>query len=162
MNLNYLEKMMTNKLSPNEKSVINKQNYDAYVANLEATNSKFPINQFGDVNISLVAEKCGFKRSAFNKKDSRLAQILQQDVDRIGTEVYSFEKKESFLETKSKTASKHASQREKELEKATAEIETLRDQIELLELENFNLKQKEGEGVERQEMMIETGRRVFL
>ena len=153
---------MRNELSPNEKSKINRTNYAAYVANLEATNTKFPINQFGDANISLIAKTCGFSRDAFNNKRSFLAKALQEDISRIGTEVHSVDEKEDYLEKKAKTATKSASKREKELERATAEIETLREQIELLELENFNLKQKENESAERQEMMIETGRRIFL
>jgi seryl-tRNA synthetase len=153
---------MKNELSPNEKSKINRTNYAAYVANLEATKTKFPINQFGDANISLVAKTCGFSRDAFNNKRSFLAKALQEDISRIGTELHSANEKEDYLETRAKTATKSASKREKELERTTAEIETLREQVKSLELENFNLKQKESEGVEIQEMMIETGRRVFL
>jgi septal ring factor EnvC (AmiA/AmiB activator) len=154
--------MSEEKLSPNEKAIINRRNYAAYVANLEATNTKFPINQFGDANISLVAKTCGFKRTAFQIKESFLSKAIQSDIDRIGTEVQSVEKKESYLEGKAKTSAMHASQREKELERTTAEIEKLREEIKLLQYENFVLKQKEDENIERQEMMIESGRRVFI
>lgn len=150
------------KLSPNKKAIINKDNYAAYVANLEATGTKFPINQFGDANISLVAEKCGFKRGVLQNKDSFLGKVFQADLKRIGTEILSPEDKDSKLEVKAMLAAKNASKLEKELERVTAEVELLRDKLVVAHNEIQILKQCKLEDGERLEYMLESGRRVFL
>lgn len=67
-----------------EKGKINKARYAEYVANLELTGQKFPMNNFGDVNLSLIASKCGFNRQVFATNKS-MKQQLETDVKRIGT-----------------------------------------------------------------------------
>jgi septal ring factor EnvC (AmiA/AmiB activator) len=154
---------MTNtKLSPNEKAEINRTEYAAYVANLEATNTQFPINQFGDVNITAIAESCGFKRGVLQNKNSLLGKRLRVDVKRLGTQIQEAIDNDSSLEKKAKKASVNASKLERELEKATAEIETLRLKLEEAEVKCFKLMEKQHEQTESFEYMLETGRRVFL
>lgn len=67
-----------------KKGKINKARYAEYVSNLELTGKKFPINNFGQVNLSEIASKCGFNRQVFATNKLMKLQ-LEADVRRIGT-----------------------------------------------------------------------------
>jgi septal ring factor EnvC (AmiA/AmiB activator) len=150
------------KLSPNEKALLNRQEYSAYVESLEATGAKFPLNQFDDVNLTAIAKICGFKRGVLQDKDSFLGKQLRLDVSRIGTEIQEAVNNEGALEKKAKKASMNASKLEKELEIATGEIEELRLKLEQLEAENYKLTERQHEQKESYEHMLDTGKRVFI
>lgn len=153
--------MTKKKLSPNEKAKINRENYAAYVANLLATNTKFPVNQFGDANISLIAKECGFKRGVIQNKDSLMGKQFQSDLERIGTEVSPAKNTESKLEAQTKKVTQNASKLEKELERTTAEVEQLRKELALAQKEITLLINRKEEDENKFEHLFETGRRAF-
>lgn len=149
---------MSKKLSPNEKHELNKKNYAAYVANIKATDGKFPINQFGDVNLTLIAKECGFLRDVFQKPSSELAKQLAKDIKKIGTKIKDMSEKESSLKKQKEEASRNASKLSKDLERVTAEVYKLREKVTELEQENNALKGKS----EAHDSMLDDGRRRFV
>lgn len=153
---------MKNELSPNEKNIINKDNYSAYVAKLKATGGKFPINQFGNVNTSAIAEACDFKRGSFADPESALAKQLVKDIKLIGTQVKEESEEESALKKQKDEASKNASKLSKELERTNAEVHKLRDVVAKLEQENKALEHKLNGKSEAHEAMLDDGRRRFV
>lgn len=153
--------MTKERLSPNLKAKINRDNYAAYVANLLATNTKFPVNQFGDANISLIAKECGFKRGVIQNKESLMGRQFQSDLERIGTEVSPAKNIESKLEAQTKKVTQNASKLERELERTTAEVEQLRKELALAQKEIILLRNSKEEDAHKFEHFLETGRRAF-
>lgn len=153
---------MTNKLSPTEQNKINKDNYSAYVAKLKAIGGKFPLNQFGNVNLTSVAEECGFERGSFADKESALSKQLAKDIKLIGTQIKDESEVESSLKKQKDEASKNASKLSKELERTTAEVYKLREVVALLEQEKKALEHKLKGKSEAHESMLDDGRRRFV
>jgi polyhydroxyalkanoate synthesis regulator phasin len=150
------------KLSAHEKGKINTKNYKAYVDNLFATGQKFPINQFGNVNIEKVAESCGFLRGVINRKGSKYAAQLDIDVKRIGTQLSEGTYEPSKLVEKASEKSQEASRLQKELDARSQEINLLRGQVEILSLRVRELEQKHDEKSLAIEEMLSSGRRFEL
>ena len=150
--------MTKEKLSPNEKAIINRENYAAYVTNLETTGAKFPVNQFGGANLSLIAEECGFKRGVIQNKESFLGKIFRKDLARIGIEISTVKDTDNISKVKANEAYKNAAR----LEIITAEVEELRKALISAHKEIHLLKTQKEEDTERLDFMLETGRRVFL
>jgi len=150
--------MTKEKPSPNKKAQINRENYASYVANLEATGAKFPINQFGSANLSLIAENCGFKRGVIQNEESFLGKAFRKDLERIGTALPTTRNTGIASEVKANEASKYAAR----LEIVSAEVEQLRKALSSAQEEIQLLKKQKEEETKRLELMLETGRRVFL
>lgn len=150
--------MTSEKPSPNKKAKINRENYASYVANLEATGAKFPTNQFGSANLSLIAESCGFKRGVIQNEESFLGKAFRKDLERIGTALPTTKNKGIASEVKANEAPKYAAR----LVKVSAEVEQLRKALSSAHEEIHLLKKQKEEDTERLELMLETGRRVFL
>lgn len=154
---------MTNKLSPNlqHKRVI--QNFTDYLIKLEATGEKLPINQVdGNVNISELARICDCKRGVFQKPDNTIGKMLKKAISDIGTQAKSIIQEESALKSQKDQAQRDASKLARELERATAEVEKLRDLTASLEQENKILKNKLDGQKNATESMLDDGRRRFL
>ena len=116
------------KISAVEKGRINKESYAAYIAELEATGKKFPTNNFGEVNLTAIAKACGFNRQVFSNNQAMRA-ALNEDIERIGTDISEGQPKETRPHKKASEKSKEGSRLHKELEARTNEIETLKAQI---------------------------------
>ena len=121
-------------LSPVEKGIINKKMYAAYVADLKAKGDKFPINNYGEVNLSRIAKECGFNRQVFSNNTS-MKQALSDDVKLIGTDITKGSNKESRLAKKVNKESEESSRLKKELDARVQEIVALKEQIVKLEAE---------------------------
>ena len=148
-------------ISKVEKGRINKQNYADYVATLEKEGKKFPLNQFGDINLSAIAEACGFNRQVF-ATNKGMAEQLKADVKRIGTILVAGESQDSALAKKAKASTMEASRLAKDLGVAEAKIKALQEQVMKLELENKQLKNGKEESEATLEHMLVTGRRFTL
>lgn len=149
------------KLSAPEKGKLNKRNFDAYVNFLRRTEKKFPINNFGDVNLSAIAELCGFERQVFSR-NTALREKLDAEVKAIGTDAVAGKDPESRIDSDVKYLRKQLSDAKRDLSLAEEKIEGLQRQLIQLssELKRSNLDREEVE--ESLEHMISTGRRFTL
>ena len=147
------------KLSAPEKGRINKERYNAYVANLEATSKKFPTNQLGNVNNSLVAEICGFGRNVLY---TSLKEQFEEDIKRIGTELHEGVDKATRLDKKASEKTKIASALQKDLDAKVQEIYSLRNQVDELQIKILKLENRENEMDMGMDELISNGRRFSL
>lgn len=149
-----------NKLSPNAKHELIVQNFNLYCQQLLDSGRRFPTNQMGNVNVSKVAEICGSKRGAFEKKGSALNNLLVRQVQEIGLEAPP--RAESFVEPEPAYKIGCRQNLARALEKATAEIERQRETIVRLEAQvrQFQLEQKDTQ--QSMEMMLNDGKRRFI
>lgn len=143
------------------KTAINRQRYKEYVAGLEARNDKFPISQYGEVNLTAVAKACGFHRQVFFTNTSMREQ-LNEDIRRIGTTAHAAKDSDSVLAQKAESKSREASQLRKQLEEKVEEVESLRKLIDELQDENNKLKGNVEERDKSMDEMLESGRRFFV
>lgn len=149
------------KISAVEKGVINKQRYADYVAELERNGRKFPINQFGDVNLTEIAKSCGFNRQVFTTNAS-MKKALADDVRRVGTEITEAQRPEAFLANKVKVKSDQINKLMRDLAIAEEKIHALESQVINLERENKLLKTESKEAADSLDYMLSTGRRFAL
>ena len=147
------------KLSAPEKGKINKEKYAAYVADLEATGKKFPLNQFGNVNNSVVAEACGFGRNVLY---TSLKEQFEEDINRIGTQLHDGVDKETRLDKKATEKAKIASKLQKELDAQVQENHSLRAQIDELQSRILELENRKDEMGMTMDELLTNGRRFSL
>ncbi|HAS25117.1 MAG TPA: hypothetical protein DCR64_06115 [Vibrio sp.] len=150
-----------NKISAVEKGAINKQRYSDYVSGLETEGRKFPINQFGDLNLTEIASACGFNRQVFSTNKSMKQQLIS-DAKRIGTELTDGKKQDDVLAKKAKASSEQVNKLMRDLSVAEEKISALQQQVMQLEVENKRLKNDKNEATASLEFMFETGRRFTL
>jgi len=148
-------------LSPHEKNKLNIQNYEAYIKDLETTGEKFPLNQFGDVNLTAVAQKCKFNRQVFSN-NKHFQHRLTKDIERIGTDIHKGQDHRDRDAEIAATKSQEASKLRRELDAKVQEIELLREELtkardKILELEN-----KQNEGELTLDEILSTGRRFTI
>jgi septal ring factor EnvC (AmiA/AmiB activator) len=149
------------KVSAVEKGRINKANYVAYVAELKVTGKKFPLNQFGEVNLSGIAEACGFLRGVFSKNKFMKAQ-LDADILSIGTEVKEGVDQDSRLAQKAEEKAKEAGRLHKDLDAKVQEINSLREQIDELKKCIRELECRSDEASLSMDELLDSGRRFTL
>ena len=144
-----------------QKGRINRQRYSAYVAELEATGRKFPVNQFGNVNLTLIAEACGFRRQVFST-NKNMRERLEKDIFRIGTETSQDMGVDTLLAKKASDKTKEASQLRKELDAKTQEIAVLRSELESVKklVRELAVRNTEADSIFTE--MVTTGRRFSL
>jgi predicted RNase H-like nuclease (RuvC/YqgF family) len=154
---------MTKALSPNQRHKRVIQNFTDYLIKLEATGEKLPVNQVdGNVNISELARICDCKRGVFQKPENTIGRMLKKAISDIGTQAKTSNQEESALKNQKDQAQRDASKLSRELERATAEVEKLRNLITSLEQENRLLKNKLDGQTNATELMLDDGRRRFL
>lgn len=149
------------KISGVEKSVINISRYADYVKSLEKDGKRFPLNQFGDVNLTEIAKACGFNRQVFFT-NTTMKNKLANDVKRIGTSLSKPKPSDLLLENQVKIKNTQVNSLQRDLVLAEEKNCALLKQIAELELENKNLKISYGEFEASVEHMLETGRRFSL
>ena len=157
--------MATNdqKLSPFER-------YRDYVLQLEQAGKKFPINQFGDINFSKIADECGNRRQWFSESAKKifcsngdtLERVIAKDIRRIGSEFLAAKDSESILVDIADSKSREANRLRTMLEQKSKENEILREQVERLSAEIRLLRTSAAEISSQQELMIDTGRSFIL
>ncbi|AVD92642.1 hypothetical protein C4Q27_09590 [Pseudomonas sp. SWI36] len=146
------------------------ERYRDYVMQLEQAGKKFPVNQFGDVNFSKIADECGNRRQWFSESAKKvfcpqgetLEQVIAKDIRRIGSEFSSPKDAESVLVDMADSKSKEASRLRSMLEQKSKENELLREQVERLSAEVRMLRSTAAEVSSQQEMMIDSGRSFIL
>ncbi|WP_460059455.1 hypothetical protein [Pseudomonas sp. S2_A05] len=146
------------------------ERYRDYVAQLEQAGKKFPVNQFGDVNFSRIADDCGNRRQWFSESAKKvfcpqgdtLEQVIAKDIRRIGSEVYTPKDPESVLMEMADSKSKEASRLRSMLEQKSKENELLREQVERLSDELRVLRSAASEVNGQQDLMIDSGRSFIL
>lgn len=148
------------KLSPNAKHELITNNFHTYCKQLQNSGRRFPTNQMGSVNVSKVAEICGAKRGAFEKKDSPLNRLLLQKVSEIGLEAPSRTDATNKNNDTYKGV-KGSSNLSRALERATAEIDKQREIIGKLEEEIRRCKLQRQEAELSMDLMLEDGKRRF-
>ncbi|WP_312254326.1 hypothetical protein [Stutzerimonas nitrititolerans] len=140
--------------------------YREYVLHLEQAGRKFPVNQFGDVNFSRIADECGnrrqwFSESAkkiFTERGETLERIIQADIRRIGSEFVTPKDPESALIDLADSKGREASILRSLLDQKSKENDMLRQQVERLTVEIRALQGSVSELSSRQEMMLDSGR----
>lgn len=146
------------------------ERYRDYVMQLEQAGKKFPVNQFGDVNFSKIADECGNRRQWFSESAKKvfcsqgdtLEQVIAKDIRRIGSEFTSPKDPDSVLSDMAESKSKEASRLRSMLEQKSKENELLREQVESLSAEVRMLRSTAAEVSSQQEMMIDSGRSFVL
>ena len=149
------------KLSAPEKGRLNKRNFENYVKHLQKNGEKFPINQFGDVNTSLISDLCGFNRQVFATNQT-LKEMLSEAVNRIGTAIVEGKDTETRLDGDIKRLRKQVSDAKKDLALAEEKIEALQRQLLERDAELKRSEQASREAAESLDHMISTGRRFTL
>ena len=148
-------------LSGPEKGKLNKKNFENYVRHLRETGEKFPINHYGDINLSKVAKLCGFERQVFTRNKS-LAQKLDEEAKSIGTDVVEGKDPESRLDTDLKNLRKQLNSAKRDLALAEEKIDGLQRQLIELNSELRRSIEEREEASESLDYMITTGRRFTL
>jgi hypothetical protein len=149
------------KVSAVEKGRINKANYAAYVAELKATDKKFPLNQFGKVNLSGIADACGFRRKVLYE-NKFMKKRLKEDILLIGTEIKEGVDLETRLSQKAEEKAKEASKLHKDLDAKVQEVNSLREQIDELKKCIRELECRSDEASLSMDELLDSGRRFTL
>jgi len=145
-----------------EKGRINKANLISYIKLVKASKKGFPINQFGDVNLNLIAKKCGFNRGVF-ATNKTMACLLDVAVKKVGLKGGTNKPAASdFLRNKVSEVEKTMGKLRKSNAVKSEEITALRQQTVILEAEIIRLKNTASEDSESFDEMIRTGRRFTL
>jgi hypothetical protein len=140
-----------------EKGKINKSRFSDYIHNLELTGKKFPINNFGAVNLSEVAKQCGFNRQVFSTNVA-MRELLAAAIKRIGTSVDPIPAKLS----PDTGTSRDINNILKTLDLRDAEIAALKNEIRSLKQAVFDLECKSSECTSVFDDLLLTGRRFHL
>lgn len=146
------------------------ERYRLYVVQLEQAGKKLPVNQFGDINFSKIADECGNRRQWFSESAKKvfsqdgdtLEQVIAKDIRRIGSEFFTPKDPESILVDIADAKSREASRLRSMLEQKSKENELLRDQVERLSAEVRMLRSTAAEISGQQELMIDSGRSFIL
>ncbi|PHN29759.1 hypothetical protein [Pseudomonas sp. ICMP 561] len=146
------------------------ERYKDYVAQLEQAGKKFPVNQFGDINFSKIADECGNRRQWFSESAKKvfgpqadaLERIIAKDIRRVGSEFAPPKDPESVLVDIADTKSREANRLRAVLEQKSKENDLLRDQVERLSAEVRLLRANAAEVSGQQELMIDSGRSFIL
>lgn len=145
------------------------ERYRNYVLHLEKAGKKFPVNQFGDVNFSKIADECGNRRQwfsesakkVFTERGETLERIIQADIRRIGSEFVAAKDPESALMDLAESKGREASLLRSLLDQKSKENDLLRQQVERLTAEIRALQGSVDELTNQQEMVLDSGR-VFI
>lgn len=149
------------KLSAPEKGKLNKRNYAAYVRHLKDSGKKFPTNQFGDVNVSLISELCGFERQVFSRNKA-LKEELDKNVKELGTDIVEGKDPETRIDNDMKNLRKQLSNAKRDLALAEEKIDGLQRQLIAVNSELKRSGEEKEEAAESLDYMISTGRRFTL
>lgn len=149
------------KLSAPEKGKLNRRNFDRYLKHLEDTSQKFPISQFGDVNLSLIADICGFQRQVW-ATNTALKEQLDSAVKRIGTDAIEGKGPETRIDNDMKDLRKQLSNAKRDLALAEEKIDGLQRQLIAVNSELKRSNEEKEEAAESLEYMISSGRRFTL
>jgi len=149
------------KLSAPEKGKLNRKNFDAYVKHLKVTGQKFPISQFGDVNLSLIADLCGFQRQVW-ANNTALKERLDSEVKSIGTDAVEGRDPETRIDNDMKNLRKQLSNAKRDLALAEEKIDGLQRQLITVNSELKRSDEEKEEAAESLAYMISTGRRFTL
>ncbi len=142
------------------------ERYEDYVDELEKKGQKFPINQFGGVNLNQIQEKAGLRRQWFSENRSKtfggekrtLEEIMKADIKRIGTEITPPKDPDEELSRIADNSSREANQLRQMLEQKSKENEQLRSDVLKLKEEVRALKSRVSEAESCEEEMLDSGR----
>lgn len=157
-------------MAANEQKRSPYERYKDYVAQLEQAGKKFPVNQFGDINFSKIADECGNRRQWFSESAKKvfgpqgdaLEQVIAKDIRRLGSEFVAPKDPESVLVDIADTKSREANRLRAILEQKSKENDLLREQVERLSAEVRLLRANAAEVSGQQELMIDSGRSFIL
>jgi predicted RNase H-like nuclease (RuvC/YqgF family) len=144
--------------------------YRDYVLQLEQAGKKFPVNQFGDINYSKIADECGNRRQWFSESAKKvfcpqgqtLEQVIKKDIRRLGSEFVAAKDPESVLVDMADSKSREANRLRSMLEQKSKENELLREQVERLSAELRLLRTSAEEISSQQDLMMDSGRSFIL
>lgn len=146
------------------------ERYRDYVVQLEQAGKRFPVNQFGDINFSKIADECGNRRQWFSESAKKLfgshkkplERIIANDISRIGSEFAPPKNPESVLVDIANSKSREANRLRSMLEQKSKENELLREQVERLTAEVRLLRAGAAEVKSQQALMMDSGRSFIL
>lgn len=142
------------------------ERYKEYTLKLEQEGRKFPVNQFGEPNLTKIAEESGLRRQWFSENFRRtfgddnksLDAILKADINRIGTNKARPKDPAERLSNIADNRSREASQLRQMLEIKSRENEQLRLDVDELNREIQRLKNKLSEAEIRKKELLNSGR----
>jgi hypothetical protein len=157
-------------MTSSEKKLSPFERYRCYVVQLEHAGKKFPVNQFGDVNFSKIADECGNRRQWFSESAKKvfpdsgetLERIIQNDIRRIGSDFVAAKDPESVLVDIAESKNREANLLRSMLEQKSKENEHLRQQVEKLSVEVRLLRGNVSELESQNELITDTGRSFVL
>ncbi|WP_054995065.1 hypothetical protein [Pseudomonas ficuserectae] len=146
------------------------ERYRDYVMRLEQAGKKFPLNQFGDINFSKIADECGNRRQWFSESAKKvfcpngdtLEQVIAKDIRKIGSEFFATKNHEPVLLDMAESTNRASNRLRAILEQKLKENELLREQVERLSAEVRLLRTNMAEISGQQELMIDSGRSFTL
>lgn len=144
--------------------------YTAYVKHLAETGKKFPVNQFGEANLTKIAEDAKIRRQwfsemaekPFGEKNETLNSILKADIKRIGTDYFAPRDPDEELSKIADNRSREANQLRQMLEQKSKENELLRSENQELKERVRVLENRVSETENGTEEMLDSGRRFSL
>ncbi len=144
-----------------QKGRLNKKNLLAYLKLKEKHEEPFAVNQYGELNTSLVADLCNFERQVIKPK-KKLRAELDRVVALVGTVVVKAKKSSNRDDDDVKSLTKQLNDEKRDNAIAAEKISGLTSQVFELKQEIRRLNKKSSEDHESLESMIETGRRFSL
>lgn len=144
-----------------EKGKLNNENFSNYVNFLRENNQKLPVNQFGDINLSVVAKTCGFYRQVFTNNES-MELALGRAVKEVGSDLVEGKIPSGVLEKDPIQIKKLISNLRHDLAKSEEKIAYLKKQLMNANSETKLSSKKIMEYEDSFEHMIATGRRFTL
>ena len=139
----------------------NRHNFDALISEMKATGKKFPVNQFGEPNISWVAKEIPCTTGTL--RAGTLEKPFKEALLEIGVDIEPSTKNQSEkLAKKAEDKSKEATRLRRELNAKIKEVEGLRLEVEKLHKKLQNTKFKKSEEELRFQTMLKEGVRFIL
>lgn len=139
----------------------NLRNFHDFIAEIKSAGKKFPLNQFGEVNISWIAKQIGCTRGTLS--NGTLSKHFRNAVNEIGIEdVQNDSNKQDKLAIKAENEIRDISELRKLLATKIKENEYLKQQIDILTEELRKTKYKKTEQEIRFEKFLQDGQRFVL
>ncbi len=138
------------------------ERYEAYIKNLLDNKRPLPINQFGDVNFSIIAKVCNNRRQWFSENAEKvmpngktLRATIAFDVETLGTAMVESRNSDIVISEETSNLKKENNKLRRYLDVKTSELEWLRKENEQLKVQ---LKMRKEEAANRFDEMMESGR----
>lgn len=138
------------------------ERYQSYIKKLTIDQQPLPVNNFGDINFTVIGKACNVRRQWFSESldkkmpnGKRLKDQINFDIKMLGTETTKPKTHRPPLSDKADDLRKENNRLYKQVELATAEVEQLRNENAKLKSQ---LKMTQEESANQFDEMMESGR----